>query len=525
MTDGAAPPGIGAPGASRDPLWLLSMVLVIATAGLVYELAIAAVASYLLGDSVRQFSLIIGVYLSAMGLGAYLSRFVTERVAWVFVDVELGAALIGGFSAPLLFLAFSYTDAFSFLLYSIVIAVGTLVGLELPLLIRVLERHVSFKDLIAKALTFDYAGALLGSLGFSLLLVPYVGLLRSSLLCGVINAAVALLSTWVLPRLVSRPSRDFRGARFRAGAVLLLLLLALPFAERALEYSERALYPGRVSYREQSSYQRIVLTQSKAGFELFLNGNLQFASKDEAIYHEALVHPAFFAAPNAEQVLIGGGGDGLAAREVLKWPQVKRVVLVDLDPAVTRLGREYPSLRELNRGALHDPRVRIINQDAMSYLAEASEQRFDIVLLDFPDPSNYSVGKLYSERFYRSVARRLNPGGAVVVQASSPLLARKTFWCTVTTLEASGFLTQPYHTFVPSFGEWGFVLATLGEVSLDLSPALAAARSVPITTLTAASLQEMFQFPSDTQRVQVPSNRLDTQQLVRFYLEEWSRVN
>jgi spermidine synthase len=505
------------------------MVLVIATAGLVYELAIAAVASYLLGDSVRQFSLIIGVYLSAMGLGAYLSRFVTEHVAWVFVDVELGAALIGGFSAPALFLAFSYTDAFTLLLYSIVVVVGALVGLELPLLIRVLERHVSFKDLIAKALTFDYAGALIGSLGFSLLLVPFVGLLRSTLLCGVINAAIALLSTWVLPRLVDSPSRDFFAARLRAGVVLLVLLVALPFADRALEYSERSLYPGRITHREQSSYQRIVLTQGARGFELYLNGNLQFASRDEAIYHEALVHPGFFAAPQARRVLIGGGGDGLAAREVLKWPNLESLVLVDLDPAVTRLGREHPALRELNQNSLHDPRVTIINQDAMVYVARGGAEApgFDLVLLDFPDPSNYAVGKLYSDRFYRSVARRLNPGGAVVVQASSPLLARKTFWCTVTTLEAAGFTTQPYHAFVPSFGEWGFVLATLGPNALDRTQAagLALASGVVAPTLTPASLEEMFEFPRDTRRVEVPSNRLDTQQLVRFYLEEWSRVN
>src|SRR5690606_22559731 len=174
---GWPPGGDGAPPTVNAPA-ILGMVLVIATAGLVYELVIAAVASYVLGDSIRQFSLIIGVYLSALGLGAYLSRSIETRLALSFIDVELGAALIGGFSAPLLLLVFSFSSAFQVVLYSVVVLVGVLVGLELPLLIRILERDFEFKDLIAKALTFDYAGALLGSLAFSLLLVPKLGLAR-----------------------------------------------------------------------------------------------------------------------------------------------------------------------------------------------------------------------------------------------------------------------------------------------------------------------------------------------------------
>ncbi len=511
------------------------MVLVIATAGLVYELSMAAVASYLLGDSVRQFSLIIGIYLSALGLGAYLSKYVAQRVAWVFVDVELGAAIIGGLSAPGLFLAFAYTDSFAVLLYAAVVAVGTLVGLELPLLIRVLERHVTFKDLIAKALTFDYAGALLGSLGFSLLLVPQVGLVRSSVVCGALNAAVALASTWVLPRLAADGAEsggpesstpDFRAARLRASLVLLGLLALLPFTDRVLQIGEETMFPGKVVYSEQSPYQRVVVTQRKAGFELFLNGNLQFASRDEARYHEALVHPAFLVNETAQRVLIGGGGDGLAAREVLKWPDVTRLVLVDLDPAMTNLGREFEPLRELNRGSLHDPRVQIVNQDAMAFLRKAGEQ-FDIVLLDFPDPSNYSLGKLYSERFYSLVRQHLAPGGAIVVQASSPLLARQTFWCNVTTLEAVGLHTWPYHALVPSFGEWGFVLAAHEPFEAAAHPPLqpASRRGIELSYLNDQVLDQMFRFSADTSRLDVPSNRLNTQALVHFYLDEWSRVN
>src|SRR5690606_17548771 len=232
------------------------MVLVIATAGLVYELYMAAVASYLLGDSVRQCSLIIGVYLSALGLGAYLSQYIATRVAETFVYVELSAALLGGLSAPLLFATFALTDAFALVLYGFVVLVGTLVGLELPLLIRLLERNYSLKQLVAQALTFDYAGALLGSLGFSLFLVPRLGLAQSSVVCGLLNALVGLASTWLLPALPSVSSSahgssseplqatGLRAARRKAWVVVVGLLAFLPFAERCLEWSEQHQYPG-----------------------------------------------------------------------------------------------------------------------------------------------------------------------------------------------------------------------------------------------------------------------------------------
>lgn len=516
----------------REPLILLVMVLLIAAAGLVYELSIAAVASYLLGDSVQQFSLIIGVYLSALGLGAYLSKFIEEDLAGAFVNVELSAAILGGLSAPGLFLAFSFTGSFQLVLYCTVILVGTLVGLELPLLIRILERHVVFKDLIAQSLTFDYAGALLGSLGFSLFLIPQLGLTRASIVCGALNALIGLLSTWVLPRLTKAPAKTFWAARVRSAVVLCGLLGAIPFANDVLAYSEQMIYPGRVLYREQSTYQRIVLAEGarENQFELFLNGNLQFSSQDEVRYHEALVHPAFLETPSPRRVLIGGGGDGLAAREVLRWSSVEKVVLVDLDPQMTALSDSYPPLNELNRASLKDPRVRIVNQDAMQFLRETQEDPFDIALLDFPDPSNYAVGKLYSTSFYRFLRKHLAETGTAVVQASSPLLARKTFWCTVATLDAAGFQTRPYHTLVPSFGEWGFVLAKRSPFSAPLdnmlvSPSPGDRAVPPFETLNPESLRDMFTFPADMARLPTDTNTLGTQRLVQYYLSEWSQVN
>lgn len=500
------------------PLVLLTIVLVIATAGLVYELCMAAVASYVLGDSVRQFSIVIGLYLSALGLGAYLSRYIVQRLELTFVDVELSAALLGGFSAPALLLAYDHTSYFHALLYLTVLLVGTLVGLELPLLMRILRQQLEFKDLIAKALTFDYAGALLGSLGFSLLLVPKLGLLKSSLVCGLLNAGVGLVSTWVLAA-PGRQGAAWRAARLRAVIVLVLLGLGLVQSGALVARTEARLFGGRVLVAEHSEYQRILLVERSGAIELYLNGNLQFSSRDEHRYHEALVHPAMLAAASRARILIGGGGDGLAVREVLKWPEVTEVTLVDLDARITELAQRQPDLVRQNRRALFDPRVRVVNDDAMRWFAGATDA-FDVVILDFPDPTNYSLGKLYSTRFFASARRLLAPGGALVVQSTSPLFAPAAFWCVEHTLRQSGFFVRPYHVFVPSFGEWGFLLAKRE----DFQPP-GAVPALDLRYLDGAALRAAFAFPADMQRRPTEPNRLDNQALVNYYVSEWERWN
>src|SRR5262245_51336232 len=179
-------------------VFLMLNVLIIAACGLVYELLAGAIASYLLGDSIFQFSTIIGVYLFAMGVGAWLARFVGEKVAWVFIEVELLVALLGGASAPLLFLSNAYLSYFQFVLYAVVILIGTLVGLEIPLLMRLLKDNLEFKELVSRVLAFDYIGALVASLAFPLILMRYLGPMRTSMAVGLLNAAVGLWATWLL---------------------------------------------------------------------------------------------------------------------------------------------------------------------------------------------------------------------------------------------------------------------------------------------------------------------------------------
>jgi len=489
-------------------------VFVVAICGLVYELLAGTLGSYLLGDSVTQFSLVIGLYLSAMGAGAWLSRRLETELARKFLEIELAVAIVGGFSAPVLFLAFGSVVHFQVVLLAFVAAIGVLVGLELPLLMRLLEGQVAFKDLVSRVLTFDYIGALAAALMFPLVLVPKLGLVRSSLIMGVANAGVALWGTWLLGARVPRVS----WLRVRALAVMAVLLVGVAYSEHFTTWAEDEMYADPVVLTETTPYQRIVVTHGRAGFQLFLNGNLQFSSSDEYRYHEALVHPAMMAtdAP-PKQVLILGGGDGLALREVLAHPSVEHVTLVDLDPAMTGLAKKFPALAELNRHSFEDHRVSVINDDAMVWLDE-HPGLWDVIIVDFPDPNTFALGKLYTKLFYKRLAARLSPGGATVVQATSPLFARKSYWCIVETMRAAGLSVQPYQVTVPSFGVWGYALAR--RVPFDPPTRVP---NVALRYLNVQALAAMFVMPADMTPVPVDVNQLDNQALVRYYEREWRR--
>ncbi|HTR50966.1 MAG TPA: polyamine aminopropyltransferase [Kofleriaceae bacterium] len=490
-------------------------MFVVAICGLVYELLAGTLGSYLLGDSVTQFSLVIGLYLSAMGAGAWLSRKLDGDLARRFVEIELAVAIVGGLSAPVLFLSFGTVVHFQIVLLGFVAAIGVLVGLELPILMRLLEGQMELKDLVSRVLTFDYIGALAAALMFPLVLVPKLGLVRSSLVAGVANAAVALWGTWLLG---SRLGPRAFGVRVRAIVVLVAMLVALAFADRFTTWAEDEMYADPIVFTETTPYQRIVVTRGRAGFQLFLNGNLQFSSADEYRYHEALVHPAISAAGGApKRVLILGGGDGLALREVLAHASVEQVTLVDLDPAMTSLSKKFPALAELNHHSFDDPRVTVINDDAMVWLDDHPGQ-WDVAIVDFPDPNTFQLGKLYTRLFYRRLLARIAPGGAVSVQATSPLFARRSYWCIVETMRAAGFAVRPYQVTVPSFGVWGYALAR--REPFDPPRAVPA---LPLRYLNEAALAAMFEMPADTTEVPVEINQLDNQALVRYYEREWRR--
>jgi spermidine synthase len=500
-------------GSSSMSALLFVSVFLIAACGLIYELIAGALASYLLGDSVFQFSTVIGAYLFAMGIGSYLSRFFTRGLVARFVSIELMVGLAGGFSSSVLFLAFACTQGFRLLLYAIVILVGVLVGLEIPLLLRILKGRFHFRDLVAHVLTFDYLGALGASVLFPVILAPRLGLVRAALLFGIVNAGVALWSTFFF--------REHLGAalplRASCAAALLLLAGGMAAAGRITAAADANLYADDVIFAKDTRYQRIVLTKWKDDVRLFLSSHLQFSSRDEYRYHEALVHPGLAAVPGARRALVLGGGDGLAVREILRYPGIEKVTLVDLDPEMTRLFSQHPYLTQLNGGSLRSPRVKVINEDAFPWL-EAATDLFDFAVVDFPDPTSYSLGKLYTTAFYRLLAKRLSRQGMAVVQSTSPLFARRSYWCIVRTLQQAGLRTYPYHVYVPSFGEWGFVLA-------GFRPYEAPARlPAGLRFLSLRDIAPMFEFPNDMQPVEAEPNRLNNQVLVRYYEREWSQI-
>jgi spermidine synthase len=492
---------------------LLAAVLLIATCGLVYELVAGALASYLLGDSVTQFSTVIGAYLFAMGIGSWLSRYIVRGVVRQFVLIQILIAFVGGLSSAMLFLVFGWTEAFRPILYATVIVVGTLVGLEIPLLMRILRDRFEFKDVVAHVLTFDYLGALVASVLFPTILVPKLGLLRAAMFFGLINGAVALWTLYLFRDAIPRK----RSLGTMAVLVMALLVGGMFSADRLLDIAESGLYADDIILARTTPYQRIVVTAWRNDLRLFLNSHLQFSSRDEYRYHESLVHPGL-AAMKPRRVLVLGGGDGLAVREILKYPQVEHVTLVDLDPEMPRLFTEHPQLVALNGGVFRDRRVHVVSADAMAWLESATET-FDFAVVDLPDPSNFSLGKLYTSLFYRLLGRRLSENGAFAVQSTSPLFARQSFWCVVRTIEDAGFRTTPYHVYVPSFGEWGFVLGTRLPYRKP--------ESLPdgLRFLTHQTLDQLFDFPIDMRAVPVEVNRLHNQALVRYYESEWHAID
>lgn len=493
---------------------LLFSVFVISTTGLVYQLIAGTLASYVLGDSVAQFSLVIGLYLFAMGIGSWLSKYLEGDLLVRFVQIELGLALAGGLSAPLLFKVYASFGAFKLALYGLVLIIGTLVGLEIPLLLRLLRFSLDLKDLVARVLSFDYVGALVGSLLFPSILLPRLGIHQTSILFGILNALVALLGTFLFP--LDRGT----AFRLRGGAAIVLIGLgaAAIWVGDVVRASEAFYFGAPIIHVSQSPYQRVVITQSTRSTRLFLNGNLQFSSDDEYRYHEALVHPAIAALGHPpRKVLVLGGGDGLAARELLGYEGIERIDLVDLDRAVTDLFRTLPVATNLNHGSLSDPRVHVVNEDAFRWLDESTDV-WDLAIVDFPDPSNYAVGKLYTDAFYRLLRERLSMRGLAVVQSTSPGYARQTFWTIATTLEEAGFKIEPYHAYVPSFGDWGFILA--GGPGLE-RPTSLLIEPKKLRFLDEKTLAELFVFPKDISRIDAPISRLNDQKLVPIYVREW----
>ncbi|PJE22772.1 MAG: spermidine synthase [Mycobacterium sp.] len=494
---------------------LLAAVAACAACGIVYELAMLTLSTSLNGGGIVATSLIVAGYIAALGLGALLIKPLLARAAITFIAVEVLLGIVGGLSAAALYVAFAFVDGSTLVLAVSTALIGCLVGAEVPLLMTLLQRgrEPGQSDLptdtgrtLANLNAADYLGALVGGLAWPFLLLPHLGMIRGAAATGIINLlAAAIVAVFLLRRVVS--GRQLVAALTALAAALALLVTLLVRAQDIEVSTRQQLYADPIIAHRHSAYQDIVVTRRDNDMRLYLDGDLQFSTRDEYRYTESLVYPAL--GGGARSVLVLGGGDGLAARELLRQPGLQRIVQVELDPAVIELART--TMRDANGGSLDNPRVRVVIDDALSWLRGARSDRFDAVIVDLPDPDTPVLGRLYSTEFYALVAGVLNPGGLVVVQAGSPFSTRTAFWRTVSTIHSADYAVTPYHVYVPTFGDWGFVLARRGEAA----PVAALPREVPpLRYLDQRVLDAATVFSDDVRPRPVEPSTLDNPRIV-----------
>ncbi len=499
----------------RERATLLISVLIISICALAYELIVATLSSYLLGDSVTQFSFTIGFFLFAMGLGALISRRITSAELRWFIIIEIAIGLFGGTSAVILNAVFSTADFYYtgvMLLISTII--GMCVGLEIPLLTRIVAHRDQLSRALSDILSIDYIGSLLASLAFPTILLPILGVNQTAFLMGLLNICVAGILLYTFGY---RLQKQWKQRLWVVWSIVAAIMVAgSVLSTNIVRFFEQQLYSAVIIYEEQTPLQRIIMTRGTSNdLRLFINGNIQFSSRDEYRYHEVLVHTVVSAARTRDKVLVLGGGDGLVARELLKYDDIEEIIVVDLDPAITNLAKTHPLLIGLNKDAMNDERVTIVNSDAFKYL-EDSDALYPVIIADLPDPNNESLSKLYSSSFYKLVKQHLTRDGAFITQATSPYFVREAFWTIVTTIEANDFNVLPLRTHVPSFGEWGFALATQVQ-----NPRISLPENIELQYLNEGVLDTVTHFDPDTDRVPAQVNTLNTPILTSIYEAGW----
>ena len=443
---------------------LKACVFATGCAAIVTEYTLATLASYLLGDAVLQWTIVISLMLFSMGLGSRYSRKYEARLLDRFVLIEFGLSFLCTFSAMFCFWISAYTIHFGLVVYGIACMIGFMTGLEIPLITRTNQIYESLRNNISSVMEYDYYGGLLGGALFAFILLPFCGLTYTPVIIGSLNLVVASLILWQFSDRLERP----RILNIQFVVLLLISGMAFAVAKPIVLYSEQHKYKDKIVYQEQTRYQKIVVTQWKDDFWLFINGSTQFSTYDEERYHEPLVHPVMSLIEERNDILLLGGGDGLAAREILKYSDVESLTVVDLDPAMTRLAQQDKIFLNINQGSLNDPRVRVVNQDAYQFIKE-SGNFYDAIIIDLPDPKSVSLSLLYTLGFYKMLEKHLKPFGAMVTQSTSPLYSPEAFICIKKTMQAAGFSILSYQNSVPSMGQWGWQLGVRKKVmSADL---------------------------------------------------------
>lgn len=406
-----------------DGRLLLVTTLLISICSIIYELIISSISSYLQGDSVLQFSITIGLYMSAMGIGSYISKYIKDKLFNKFILIEMGVGILGGFSSLILFLVNIYTDIYVLVMYILIVLIGIFVGLEIPILTRIIENNESnVRKNLANIFTFDYMGGLIGSILFPILLFPKLGFITTAFLVGTINIGVALLIVQKYKKFIV----NYKLVCMVSIIVLIIIILFLGTGKLITNQIEEGLYRDDVILSKQTNYQKIVMTKHKDDMRLFLDGNLQLSSSDEYRYHEALVHIPMMYAKNHNRVLVLGGGDGLAVREILKYKEVQQIVLVDIDKEMTDLCTSDKQISKLNKNSLKNEKVTVINEDGYIYVKE-NKEKFDVIIIDFPDPNNENLNKLYTNVFYSYIKANLTPERCYGYTIYKSILCQKIF--------------------------------------------------------------------------------------------------
>ena len=511
----------------KHKIILIVSVFIAGLCSLIYELLIATTASYFEGDSITQFSITIGLYMAFMGVGSFISRFLQKKLIIKFLSIELLLSFLGGVSIPVLYLIFAYSEAFYF--YKIIFTgmIAILIGLEIPLLVRLMKKHYTLKTNISNILSLDYLGALVATLLFPFLLFPFLGTFKTSLLFGLMNMGLVLMNLIVFSGEIKKINpKIFSKLALASIVVTACLVTTLASSNFLIRSWTGELYSDRIIYMKRSPYQNIILTKYKNDIRMYLNGGLQLSSIDEYRYHESLVHIPMELLKKKDNILVLGGGDGMAVREILKYPTVKSIHLVDLDEKVIELARKNDYLRDLNQNSLSSNKVKVYTEDAFTFLRNLNpkenilnkdHKKFDLIIADLPDPSHISLAKLYTYEFYRLVKKNLHKEGIFVTQATSPFHAKSAFWCIQKTIFQAGFETYPYHLNIPSFAEWGFIIGSLNQ-SLKISSLQITKETKFLDDQVAKSL---FIFSKDIKGNCKGISSLEKPVILTHYLKEW----
>jgi len=458
--------------------------------GLVNEYVLSTVTTYILGNSIEQFSLTIALMLGFMGVGGAVQKFVNDKNLMLkFISLEISLSVIGGLTPLAIYAAYSYIpNHFALVQYFFIITIGFLIGFEIPFIIRINEKYTkSLKENLSFILAADYIGSLVGTLVWLYILLPRIPIYEISFIVSGVNLFVALV-TYLYVRQI-----NLKGVLLFVASVIVLTYGYLN-AGKINKYIEQRLYKDPIVEEFNTKYQHLILTHNYKinDYRLYINGNTQLSSLDERRYHELLVHPAMSLVKNPKNILVIGGGDGMAIREIKKYESVENITLIDLDPGMIEFAKNSPVISKINEGAFEDinimnpdwvkpgnlqrlnnkKSVNVLNIDADKMLWKLEGNYFDVVIVDLPDPSSIELSKLYSKEFFIKLRKVMTPNAVGSIQSTSPYHAKEAYLIIGNTVKAGGLTTLPYHANIPSFGEWGWWLFTKNgniEKELDLS--------------------------------------------------------